>query len=129
MADTLTLTGTLQTAPTNPSASGLTAVVCAISEAMTLATKGIPGEYDLTSDSPQSVSFGALAHINVLQVKVNGGGPAVTVTVTSAAGTSQAWPCDSFLYLESQSVNITAVTLTRPPGVETFVDVFIGQAA
>jgi len=128
MADTLTLTGTLQTAPTNPSASGLTGVVSQLAEALTLQTKGIPGEYDLTSDSPQSVSFGALPVVNVLWVKVNGGGP-VTVSVTSAAGTSQAWPVDSFLCLFTQRVNITAVTLTRPAGVESFVDVFIGQAA
>jgi hypothetical protein len=128
MPDTLTMTGTLQTAPTDPSASGLTAVVSAIAEALVLQTKGIPGEYDLQSDSPQSVSFGALPQVNVLQVKVYGGGP-VTVSVTSSAGTTQAWPVDSFLFLITQRVNITAITLTRSPGVETWVDVFIGQAA
>jgi hypothetical protein len=83
------------------------------------------GYYDLTADAAQVVSFGGCAHGNVLVVKALGG--KVRLRITSADGSQQAVPVDSFLVLISLSVPFTAVDITREAGVETFVQTFIGQ--
>lgn len=128
MTDVFSLTGTLQTVPADASASGLSTVISQLSESLILQTKCVPGEYDLQSDSPQVVAFGALAFVNVIFVKVNGGSP-ITLAMTSSAGTLQATPVDSVAFIISQGVNITAIEITRTPGVETLVDIILGQAA
>ncbi len=128
MTDTLAITGSLQTQPTNPSASGLSSVLTQLAETLVLQSKCVPGEYDLTSDSPQVVSFGALAQINFFFIKINGGGH-VRVRITSSDGTQQAIPVDQISLNICSLVAITAMDLTRDPGVETLVDIILGQAA
>lgn len=126
MADVFTLTGVLQTQPANASASGLPSVIAQLAVNLLLNTRTVPGEYDLTSDSPQTVSFGALTGANVVFIQVNGGGH-VRVRATSSDGTQQAWPVDTCLLSICSLVPITALDLTRDAGVETLVDVILGQ--
>lgn len=83
------------------------------------------GTYDLSSDSPVDVDFGGLAGVNVLIVKVVGG--KVTLRLTSADGTDQAVPVDSFFALVDRTVTLTAIDLTRTPSTSTRVQVFLGE--
>jgi hypothetical protein len=81
--------------------------------------------YVLSSDSAQTVSLGSLSAVNVLQLRVVGN--KVRVRITSSDGTSQAIPVDSFLCIISDSVDITAIDLTRTVGSESTVYVTICQ--
>lgn len=81
----------------------------------------------LTNDSPALLPLGGLSSINTLIVKCVGG--KVRVRITSADGSQQAVPVDTFLALISASVQITAVDVTRTPGVQTIVRYFLGQKA
>lgn len=81
--------------------------------------------YVLSSDTAQTVSLGSLSAVNVLQLRVVGN--KVRVRITSSDGTSQAIPVDSFLCIISDSVNITAIDLTRTAGSESTVYVTICQ--
>jgi hypothetical protein len=86
-----------------------------------------PQSYELDSDSPQAVAFGGVTGATVLIVKAVGG--SVKVTITSSAGSSQVIPVDSFLLIMTDSTTpITAVSLTRSPGVVTTCSVFLGQS-
>jgi hypothetical protein len=126
MSDVFTLTGVLQTQPAIASASGLPSVIAQLAVSMVLQTRTAPGEYDLTTDSPVNVSFGALTGANLVFVQVNGGGH-VRVRATSSDGTLAAWPVDNCLLSICSLVPITALDITRDPGVETLVDVILGQ--
>jgi hypothetical protein len=126
--DVLAITGTVQTTPSDITSSGLPSVIAQLAETMLLSTRSVPGRYDLTSDSPQAVSLGALTAVNFLFIKVSGGGH-VRVRVTSTDGATQAVPVDSVYFSTCSLVAITAIDLTRDPGVETLVDVILGQAA
>jgi len=66
-----------------------------------------------------------LSAINVLQIRVVGN--KVRVRITSTDGSTQAIPVDSFLCIVTDSVDITAVDLTRTAGSETTVYVTICQ--
>lgn len=82
---------------------------------------------DLNTDSPITVTFPtglteAAVIILVPSTKVR-------ARVTSTDGAQQAIPSDAFTVLVSQSVPFTALDLTRLPGTDTSVDVFIGQLA
>jgi hypothetical protein len=127
MTDFLQFTGTLQSTPTDPSASAQPSVLAQIAESLVLKRLSDPGQYDLTADAAVPISLGAIANVNVLMVKVTGG--PVTLRVTSAAGATQSIPVDSFFYVMTGTVPITAIDVTRSPGVETFVDVILGEAA
>lgn len=81
--------------------------------------------YVLSSDSAQTVSLGSLSAVNVLQLRVVGN--KVRVRITSSDGTTQAIPVDSFLCIISDSVDITAIDLTRTVGSESTVYVTICQ--
>lgn len=81
----------------------------------------------LASDSPAALPFGGLSEANVLIVKCVGG--KVRVRITSADGSQQSVPVDSFLALISASVPMTTVDVTRVPGVQTVVRYFLGQKA
>lgn len=73
-------------------------------------------DFDLTSDSPFALSFGGVTNAHIVILKTSGH---VKVTVTSADGTSQVIPCDGFLQLQSKTVPITAISLTRDAATET----------
>ncbi len=98
-----------------------------ILESLLLAEQ-VPYSFSLNTDAPLLVPLpGALASgVNVLIVKASS---KVRVRVTSSDGSQQAWPVGTFVALVCDPVDITAIDLTRLPGVDTSVDVFIGQSA
>lgn len=88
-------------------------------------TRQAVGTYDLSGDAAVVVDLGGLTQVNVLIVKAVGG--KVTVRLTSADGTTQSVPVDSFLALVDRTVPITAIDLTRTPSNSTRVQVFLGE--
>ena len=95
-------------------------------ELLYLSDAVVSARYTLAADAPQSVSFGGLSNASAVILKSTG---KVTVKITSADGTSQAVPVDSYLALLCQSVPVTAIDLVRVPGVSVTVKVFLGQTA
>lgn len=81
----------------------------------------------LTSDSPAAVAFGGVANAHLVILKSLSG--KVRARLTSADGTAQAIPFDTYLILFSESVPITAIDLTRQPAVETMVRIFLAEKA
>lgn len=83
----------------------------------------------LNSDAPLNVNFGGVTNANVVILKTTGG--KVVAKLTSPDGTLQAIPVYSFFALIDidQADNITALSLTRDPGQQTIVYVFLGQKA
>lgn len=124
MADVFRLDGSYQTQPTSGNLSGNPEVDALISERVGLRNKAI-AVYNLTADSPVSVSLSGMSGINVIMLKTVGG--KVRVRLTSADGVQQAIPVDSFLALIDLTVPITAIDLTRQPATATTVQVFLGE--
>jgi hypothetical protein len=126
VSDAVTIQGSIQATPNDASLSGLPQVLATLAESFVVGTTVVPGRYDLTSDSPQSVSLGSMTvGANMVIVKPIGV-QHVKLTVTSADGASQSFPVDTILILVSQNNPITALALTRDPGVETLVEVTLG---
>lgn len=124
MADVFRLEGSYQTQPTSGNLSGNPSVDALISERVGIKNKAI-AVYNLTSDSPVSVSLAGMSGINVLMLKTVGG--KVRVRLTSADGAQQAIPVDSFIALIDLTVPITAIDLTRNPATSTTVQLFLGE--
>lgn len=124
MADVFRLEGSYQTQPTSGNLSGNPSVDALISERVGIKNKAI-AVYNLTSDSPVSVSLAGMTGINVLMLKTVGG--KVRVRLTSADGAQQAIPVDSFIALIDLTVPITAIDLTRNPATSTTVQLFLGE--
>lgn len=80
----------------------------------------------LTGDSPVSVNFESLAsaHVILLQATAK-----VRVRLTSTDGSQQAVPAGPLAILINDAVPVTALDLTRLPGVNTEVHVFLGERA
>lgn len=128
MGDTFKLRGDLSTGPSCGGApSGFPNVVMSIDESMALAGPPVVGQYDLSTDSPASVSLGGLSGANVVVIKAIGG--KVRARLTSADGTSQAVAVDTFAVILSESVPYTALDLTRVASTPTTVKVLLGQTA
>lgn len=128
MSQTVKIHGELSAGPDSCSgSSGSPALLVQLDEAISV--KGVPNtsEYELSSDSPQSVAFGGLASASVVLIKATGG--KVRVRLTSADGTSQAIPVDSLLLILSESVAYTAIDLTRVSGTLTTVAVTLAEKA
>jgi len=123
MASLFKLRGEWSTHPLTGPFSGDPSLSACLDETTSLSSQE-NGVYDLQVDTPVPVSFGGVTGATVLIVKAVGG--EVNVTITTASGTSVI-PVDGFLALLDASVPITAVTLTRPVGVEVIVKVFLGQ--
>ena len=81
----------------------------------------------LSADSVQSVDLGGLSNVNFLSVRAVGG--KIRVRITSADGTNQSIPVDPILVLRSDSVNITALDLTRLANTETEVYIVLAERA
>jgi len=124
VADVFRLEGSYQTQPTSGNLSGNPSVDALISERVGIKNKAI-AVYNLTSDSPVSVSLAGMSGINVLMLKTVGG--KVRVRLTSADGAQQAIPVDSFIALIDLTVPITAIDLTRNPATSTTVQLFLGE--
>jgi len=96
-------------------------------------------EYTLIADGDVAVSFGSLSSASLVIIKVvpNLGIPPspgfpngvlaapnpVTVKLTSAAGAAAPVPADGFMFLISEDVPFTALSLSRAAGVQTVVRV------
>ena len=126
MADVFAITGSYSATPASGSPSGDPIITSALDERQMLATEQY-SQLTLTSDTPAALPFGGLTEATALIVKVVGG--KVRVRITSADGSQQAVPVDSFLALMSASVPLTAVDVTRTAGVQTIVRYFLGQKA
>ena len=124
MADTFHLTGTWSTQPFTGTPSGAVSLDTPFDEYMTLIAKAV-GTYTLIADAVQAVSFDGLSQVHVVAIKTFGG--KVTVRLTSADGTTQSVPVDSFAVLMSYAVPFTAIDVARVAGVSTVVNVFLGQ--
>lgn len=124
MPDAFSLNGSYQTQPTIGNPSGSPDVNAPIEERVGLLNKTI-GTYQLSADSPVSVDFGSFTSgANIVIIKTIGG--RVRARMTSIEGVEQAVPIDSFFTLICISTPITAIDLTRSPGVPTTVKVFLG---
>lgn len=87
----------------------------------------IVSQITLDSEGPISLPLGPLAAFNLVVLKVMG--EPVTVRLTSASGTEQAFPVDTFFSLFSRSEDITAIDVTRTPGATTSIQYFLGERA
>lgn len=98
-------------------------VLAQLEEGLYLTDK-VVGSYTLGSDSPVSVSLGSLtgAHVVILRASSK-----VRARLTSSDGGAQSAPVDPLLVLISSAVAVTALDLTRLPGVSTEVSVFLGE--
>ena len=101
-------------------------VTAALDERMSLANE-LVSQLVLDSEGAVSIPFGGLDAANLVVLKVAGG--PVTVRLTSAAGTTQAVPVDTFFTLFSRGANITAIDVTRTPGTLTTIKYFLGEKA
>jgi hypothetical protein len=81
----------------------------------------------LTNDAAENLPFGCIDGATVVIVKAVGG--PIKLRLTSADGTDQVVPVDTFAAIMSASVPFTAVSVQRSPGVATTVRFFLGQLA
>lgn len=128
-SDLLTLQGSLATTPQGGSLplSGFPSTLTQFDERQVLDNLLVQ-RVELTADAPVAVNFGALSlGATVVQIKCVGG--KVRVRVTSTDGATQAIPVDTFALWFSNSVPVTALDLTRVPGVATTVEVILGHRA
>ncbi len=124
MADTFRITGQWGTSPILGVASAIPSFDAPIDETLQIIRKNTD-DLTLTVDTPVVVSLGGLTNVHVLIIKTIGG--KIQVRVTSADGTLQAFPVDTFLMLITQSVPFTAIDVTRVANTETQVHVFMGE--
>lgn len=123
---TLELQGSVSVGNQQGMVSGQPTILTSINERMTV-TSDLAAKYTLTADSVQSVDLGGLSNVNFLSVRAVGG--KIRVRITSADGTNQSIPVDPILVLRSDSVNITALDLTRLANTETEVYIVLAERA
>jgi hypothetical protein len=121
------LDGSYQVTPLGNPASFAQTLTAPISEALTINQKQ-ETNLDLTSDvTPLPVPFGGVTNANLVVLKAVGG--KARARLTSADGSQQAIPFDTYLILMNDKVPITAIDLLRDLGVAVTVRVFLGQKA
>lgn len=81
----------------------------------------------LTSDVAVDVEFGGVSNAHLVILKAIGG--KVRARITSADGSQQSIPFDSYLILMSMQVPITAIDLLRYPATQIEVRVTLGERA
>lgn len=126
MADTFSLQGTYTATPASGSPSADPQITAPINESMTLANE-IVSQITLSVDGPVALPVVSLDGVNVVILKAVGG--KVIARFTSADGSAQAVPVDSFLAITSASADITAISVERTPATTTVVKYFLGQKA
>lgn len=94
-------------------------------ESASLSQKTVTGPLQLISDAPVSVPFGAVTNAKVIVIKCVGG--PVRVGYTSEHGTDQGLPADLHILFCPTGHPVTAINLTRSPGVLTEVRVYLGE--
>ena len=80
----------------------------------------------LDVDTPVPISFGGLSQANIVILK-SVGGSSVRARFTSADGTLQSIPFDTYHFTMSMLKPFTAIDLTRTPATPTEVLVFLGE--
>lgn len=127
MADVFAIAGSYSATPASGSPSADPVITASVDERLMLGTE-LFSQITLTTDAPVALPFGGLTSAAALIVKCVGG--PITVIMTSAAGTSQVVPVDSFLALISATNPLTAINVARAPGgAPTVVKYFLGQRA
>lgn len=84
-------------------------------------------QFTLSTDAPQSVPLGGLTGADVVVLQLVSG--SLSASLTSANGSAQIVPVSSLLLLITKGTPVTALSLTRSPGVPTQVHVLLAQAA
>ena len=92
---------------------------------MALQNKTI-AQYQLDTDAPVTVEFGGVTNCNALIVKCSPND--IVLGLTSTAGVA-AVPVGTFYAQLTITDAVTAITLTRQPGLNTVVEVFLGERA
>jgi hypothetical protein len=126
VASNFTLQGSYTANPGSGSPSADPQITAPINEGMVLANE-VVSQLTLSVDGPVNLPLCGLDAANLLVLKCVGG--KITVRLTSADGSAQAFPVDSFLALTSASTDITAITVERIPATSTVVKYFLGQKA
>lgn len=126
MADNFVLTGKYTVTPRSATEPGFTINPGEFGTNFDI-TRKLSQTVHLDNDLIEGVAFGDLAavgaHVVILDTRENKN---VTVTVTSAVGVAQTTPSDTFLVI-SRTEPITAISLTRQPGIATVVDITLLQ--
>jgi hypothetical protein len=123
VAEKLQFVGLLESAPFAATGQGAK-FTANFDERMTL-DHSLATSFELTVDTAVSVPFGALTGVNVVYIRTVGG--KVRMRVTSADGTSQSVPVDPYCVILSNSVDITALDVTRVAATPTVVTILIGK--
>jgi len=125
VSDTFELSGGYTTTPLGGVPSFDPNIDAPIQETTQLIRKKVD-TIDLSVDTPVAVEFGGLDDANITILKAVGGG-SVRARITSADGSQQSIPFDTYLILRSMEKPVTAIHLTRTPATPTTVRVFLGQ--
>lgn len=126
MADAFKLSGSYDVTPLTQPLSFAPSIVAPINEARTMQAKTVT-DVQLKADAPVAVAFGDVEEAHVVILKAVGG--PVIAALTSDAGTEQLVPFDTYMILMSEEKPITSILLTRSPGIETQVRVFLSEKA
>lgn len=129
MADAYRLSGSAETQPLVGSPSMVSSISAVLDEQIQLAQKDAARQVFLNADGPISVPLPTgITGVNVLHLKIISGS-SVVARLTSASGTTQSWPVDPLVILHTLTMPVTAIDLTRVAGVDTVVEIFLGQKA
>lgn len=124
MANRFTLTGGWTVEAASGSNSFDPAFATTINEVRTLDYRQVTVQ-DLLDNAEVTITFGAVTEAHVLIVDASA---KVTMKLTSADGTAQVVAADKLILLCADSP-VTALKVTRSPGVDTTLRIFAGQAA
>jgi hypothetical protein len=125
MADTFRLSGTYAVKLSTGTSSGAPSIEALLDESLLLARK-LTQRLDLTVDTPVTISFGGLTKAHVIIIRADA---KVKLRLTSADGSTQAVPVEPLFIAMSQTVQFTALDITRVAGQATSVEVFLGECA
>lgn len=124
----LRINGSFMTQPIVGSPSMEASIMAPLDETVDLVQMDGSRIVRLLADGAVSVPLPTgMTAVHVFYAKVVSGGSGATAVLTSAAGSAQAVPVDPIAILHSMTNPFTAIALTRPAGVDTTVEVFLGQ--
>jgi hypothetical protein len=122
VADALTFKGELRVTPQVGNPSGDATVDELVDESLVV-EDSVMQKFSLLSDSQAIVSFGALASARMVQIKVVGG--PVQAALSFGLVADQIISVDSLAVLFSEAAPYTGLKLTRAPGKDTAVRLFL----
>jgi hypothetical protein len=127
MSDSFKLTGNYASQPLMGVMSAFPSICAPIDEAIQLSKRYVD-TVQLDTDGVTSVNLGGMDEANLIVLKCVGG--PIELTLVSGLGTAVI-PVNSFFVVFSieEGEGFTAISLERSPGVETFVEIFIGKSA